>query len=381
MNTNFYQNLSALESFNEITNPSIYTPIPEDWFVLVSDVIGSRKAIQDGKYKEVNTIGASCIVAVLNELDTTELPYVFGGDGASICVPPEYLERSVVALIGAKNMASVAFSLDLRIGAIPVKDVFEDGGTIQVAKVKVSEVYHQAVFTGGGMVMADKMLKKEDSPYLIDSQDKKIAADFTGLECRWDRVEQTGKQVISLLVKSNSETMDSVQGFDQIIQQIEELIHSEHPITQQSLKFSFNPRWLKNEIRTRTYLKNIFQKLAYIFDLYYRIIIGKILMRFNIKTGDFNWGDYKPELIQNSDYKKFDDMLRVVLSCTKKETEALKKFLDALEKGGEFSYGIHISNAAIVTCMIKEYSGMHFHFVDGDDGGYAMAAIDMASKN
>ena len=381
MNTNFYQKLSALESFNEITNPAIYTQIPDDWYLLVSDVIGSRKAIQDGKYKEVNTIGASCIVAVLNELDTTELPFVFGGDGASICVPPEFLEQSVVALIGAKNMASVAFSLDLRIGAIPVKNVTSESSALNVAKVKVSDEYHQAVFTGGGMALADKLLKADNSPYLMDSIDQKITADFTGLECRWDRVEQSGKQVISLLVKSNSADADAVRGFDKIIRQIEELVHSEHPIAEQSLKFSFNPNWLKNEIKTRNYLKSRFQQLGYICDLYYRIILGRFLMRFRVKTDDFNWGEYKSDVILNSDYKKFDDMLRVVLSCTKGETETLISYLNSLENDGEFRYGMHISDAAIITCMIKEYSGTHFHFVDGGDGGYAMAAIDMASKS
>ena len=83
----------------------------------------------------------------------------------------------------------------------------------------------------------------------------------------------------------------------------------------------------------------------------------------------------------NSDYKKFDDMLRIVLSCSEEEKDKLLAYLNDLEKNGSFRFGIHTSDAALVTCMIKEYSGMHFHFVDGDDGGYAMAAIDMASKS
>ncbi len=380
MSIDFYKQLPVIRSFEEITNPDIYTPIPEDWYVLVADVVGSRKAINEGKYKEVNTIGASCIVAVLNALDTLDLPYVFGGDGASICIPPQYLEKSINALLGAKNMAIVAFSLELRIGSIPIKAILDEGGRVDVAKMKLSKHYNQAVFSGGGIAIADRLLKAQDSPYLISSKDQKIAADFTGLECRWDRVAQDGKQVISLLVKSKKEDQGSVSEYERIIKQIEQLVHSDHPITEKALKFSFNPRWLKNEYRPRTLIKNYFQRLKYIFDLYYRIIIGKFLMRFSIKTGEYNWGDYKQELIVNSDYKKFDDMLRVIISCTEEETEALIKYLDDLEQEGNFTYGIHISEAAIVTCMIKEYSGLHFHFVDGDNGGYAMAAIHMASK-
>ncbi|MBO6794595.1 MAG: DUF3095 domain-containing protein [Balneolaceae bacterium] len=381
MSTNFYSELPSLLSFDEITNPEVYHLVPDSWYVVLSDVIGSRNAIKEGKYKEVNTIGASCIVATINVLDTLEVPYVFGGDGASICIPPEFLDAAKNAFLGTKNMAKVAFSLDLRIGAIPVKSIRSQGGELLVAKVKLSEVYQQAVFTGGGLALADKLLKEKNSKYLIKSENQMIAADFTGLECRWDRVSQDGKLVISMLIKCTSSALNSVKEYRKIINNIEQIVSSEHPITEKSLKFSFNPRWLKNEIKTRTFTKSTFDRLLYIIDLYYRIVIGKILMAFNIKTNDFEWGNYKNELIMNSDYKKFDDMLRVVLSCTQEEKEALVGYLDELETEQSFRYGIHISEAALVTCMIKEYSGMHFHFVDGDDGGYAMAAIDMASKS
>jgi hypothetical protein len=32
------------------------------------------------------------------------------------------------------------------------------------------------------------------------------------------------------------------------------------------------------------------------------------------------------------------------------------------------------SRAALVTCLVQSYNGNHMHFVDGSDGGYALAA-------
>lgn len=381
MNSSFYASLPSLEDFHDITEPESYHQIPDDWFVVLSDVVGSREAIKAGKYKEVNTIGASCIVATINALDTVEVPYVFGGDGASICIPPQFLESTKEAFLGTKNMAKVAFALDLRIGAIPVQKIREHGGELLVAKVRLSDVYEQAVFTGGGLALADKLLKEKNSEFIIESTSQKVMADFTGLECRWDRVSQDGKLVVSMLVKCTESSLNSVKEYSEIISSIENMVSSEHPITEPALKFSFNPRWLKNEFRTRTFAKNVFEKVKYVIDLYYRILIGKILMHFKIEINQFNWGNYKSDLIMNSDYKKFDDMLRIVLSCTEEEKDKLLAYLNDLEKNGSFRFGIHTSEAALVTCMIKEYSGMHFHFVDGDDGGYAMAAIDMASKS
>jgi hypothetical protein len=35
---------------------------------------------------------------------------------------------------------------------------------------------------------------------------------------------------------------------------------------------------------------------------------------------------------------------------------------------------LHISTEALVTCLIFEREGGHLHFIDGANGGYALAA-------
>ena len=44
----------------------------------------STRAIAEGRYKDVNMIGAACINAVLNISRKKSVPYVFGGDGATL---------------------------------------------------------------------------------------------------------------------------------------------------------------------------------------------------------------------------------------------------------------------------------------------------------
>ena len=53
MTTTFYADLPFVGEFVEITNPVHYQPIPDDWFVVLSDVTHSTAAIAEGKYKEV----------------------------------------------------------------------------------------------------------------------------------------------------------------------------------------------------------------------------------------------------------------------------------------------------------------------------------------
>ena len=41
---------------------------------------------------------------------------------------------------------------------------------------------------------------------------------------------------------------------------------------------------------------------------------------------------------------------------------------------------MHKSREALLTCIVFSYNGNHVHFVDGSDGGYAMAARGLKAQ-
>lgn len=86
----FLDQLPNCTHLSQCLSPTSSQPLPDDWLVIVTDIVNSSQAIEQGKYKEVNTVGICSIVAVLNSLHKEIIPYVFGGDGASFCIPPEY---------------------------------------------------------------------------------------------------------------------------------------------------------------------------------------------------------------------------------------------------------------------------------------------------
>jgi hypothetical protein len=57
-----------------------------------------------------------------------------------------------------------------------------------------------------------------------------------------------------------------------------------------------------------------------------------------------------------------------------------EKFLDKLFKQSKPAYGIHITDAAVVTCPVFQYHKNHIHFVDGSNGGYAMASKQLKEQ-
>ena len=61
-----YEALEPFTKFEELCDPFHYEELSDDWWVIVTDIQGSTKAIQEGRYKDVNLIGAASIMAMLN---------------------------------------------------------------------------------------------------------------------------------------------------------------------------------------------------------------------------------------------------------------------------------------------------------------------------
>ena len=85
----FYAALEPFTEFADVADPARYVAAPDDWIVVLGDIKGSTEAARAGRYKEVNLVGAACITATLNVTGDLDLPYAFGGDGATVLIPPE----------------------------------------------------------------------------------------------------------------------------------------------------------------------------------------------------------------------------------------------------------------------------------------------------
>ena len=94
----FYRNLESFPRFGENTDDRHYRAVPDDWVVILTDVKGSTRAIEEGRYKDVNTVGAAGIVAVFNSLDSLDFPFVFGGDGVTLLLDEKEVPRVATSM-------------------------------------------------------------------------------------------------------------------------------------------------------------------------------------------------------------------------------------------------------------------------------------------
>ena len=103
-------------------------------------------------------------------------------------------------------------------------------------------------------------------------------------------------------------------------------------------------------------------------------------MALRLKIGGIAWSNYKSDLVTNTDFKKFDDTLRQVISGNAEQRQQLIEFLQGLYQQGKCVFGIHVSDAALITCIIDNRAGQHYHFGDSAGGGYTSAAAAMKQQ-
>jgi hypothetical protein len=99
------------------------------------------------------------------------------------------------------------------------------------------------------------------------------------------------------------------------------------------------------------------------------------VMRLGIKVGNFVPKNYVQQVVENSDFRKYDDGLKMILDCTEELERALKERLESAASAGILRYGLHRQDAAMMTCFVPSVMRSdHVHFIDGARGGYATAA-------
>ncbi len=378
---NFYRDLVALESFSEATNSAVHASLPEDWWIVIADVKGSTVAIEAGRYKDVNTVAAATMMAVINVDRDSELPFIFGGDGALMAIPPHMVDGVKSALIGARRMAGDGFNLELRIALMPARAILARDYRLKVCKYRHSKKINQASFSGYGWSWAENVMKDEvlGAEFLVkDDGSINPTADFTGFECRWKPVKARLESKLAIIVQCMEKNPDHhAEVYQDYLHQIQKIYGNEkkyHPLAESKLGLTTNLARLKGEAivrsRSRTPLNYLIGSIA----LAVISVVGTIAFRFNLKLMGARWGGYKREVVDNADFRKFDGALKMIVDGTLEQEMQLKNYLDAQKADRRLVYGLHRSPEAIMTCLVFTPGQDHAHFVDGSDGGYAMAA-------
>lgn len=380
----FYKDLKPLKSFNDTCKYEAYTDLPDSWIIITTDILGSTKAIESGKYKEVNTVGASVIVAIVNIDRSIPIPYVFGGDGATIAIPPSMEKKARSALLATAELANKEFGLDLRIGMVEALELRKKGLDVKLAKIVGKGSIPQTSILGQGWEQAEKLIKDEKTRSIyevVKTEDIEPFADYSGFECRWKNIPSRKDHKICILVMSLGQE-SSANLYQDVLTSIENIYGSaeeHHPLSEDTISLNLIPSAYRIESSIRSN-GSYLGKLKYKLKTFLMTAIGIYLMKKKVSTDSTNWGEYRSDLIANSDYRKFDGMLKMVLDGSKQQKDKLISYLEGRHKDGKIVYGLHTSPNALMTCLVFSYEKDHTHFIDGSHGGYALAAKQLKKQ-
>ena len=367
----FYGRIPVFRGFDRLMDPALYSPLPDDWAVGVADIVESTKAIANQRYKAVNMAGAAVIAAVTNALEGREFPFVFGGDGASFAVAPGDLEAARAALAATATWVREDLDLAMRVALVPVKAVRAQGLDIRVARFGPSPNLSYAMFSGGGLGWADAAMKRGE--FAVDAAPSGEQPDLSGLSCRFEEIPSTRGLILSVLVvpAKGADPKAFRKAIEEVIDLVERSPDAGRPVPAGGPEIRFPPKGMEFEAlaaRGGSLLRR--RSLAFATSLW-----AFVVLRFGIKVGKFVPKTYMQQVVENSDFRKYDDGLRMILDCTVELERELTQRLAAAASNGIVRYGLHRQDAAMMTCFTPSVMRSdHVHFIDGARGGYASAA-------
>jgi Protein of unknown function (DUF3095) len=373
----FYADLKPFYNFSELTHFERYLSLPDDWLVAIADVVQSTRAIEKGRYKAVNTVGAAVLVAVTNALPDLCFPYVFGGDGATLAIPRKYLDEVTYVLAQTAAWAEDTLDLTLRVAIIPVPAVRAAGHDVRVARYAASENVSYAMFTGGGVGWADGQLK--EGKFAIPRAPSNAKPDLSGLYCGFGPIPATQGIILSIIIMP----IEAQRPYAALVGDVLALIEfssrrSGHPLPEDGPL----PTWLGEKIQRLLGNSSSPSNLRAAVADTIRAIRTRVVFSAGIRVGQFEPLKFRRDLSRNTDFRKFDDGLKMTVDCSAEIADAIEARLASAQLSGVCLAGTHRQRSAHLTCYVpSNIQSDHVHFVDGADGGYAAAAAKLKTAN
>ena len=262
-------------------------------------------------------------------------------------------------------------NLVMRVALVPVSAVRAQGLDVRVARFGPSSNLSYAMFSGGGLGWAEAAMKRGE--FAVAAAPSGTQPDLSGLSCRFEEIPTARGLILSVLVvpARGADAAAFRKVIEDVIALVERSPDAGRPVPPGGPPLRWPPAGVEYEARAGrggSMLKRRAIVLAYTLYAY-------LVMRFDIKIAGFVPKTYVQQVVENSDFRKYDDGLRMILDCTVELERALTQRLSAAASAGIVRYGLHRQDAAMMTCFTPSaLRSDHVHFIDGARGGYASAA-------
>jgi hypothetical protein len=272
-------------------------------------------------------------------------------------------------------------NLTMRASLVPIKDIRDQGFDVRVARFNASEDVSYAMFSGGGNSWAEARMK--EGQYKIEPAPLGARPDLTGLSCRWNPIKATHGRIVSIIAVPGA--AGDMSAFRKLISELVELSNEDgrggHPVPIDGPELGMPGEGIEMEAKAQSGLDDGWMRFKRKLAIFTQITLVRVLSSLNATLGRFNAARYRQGVARNTDFRKFDDGLKMTVDVDAERLSKIRQKLNQAAALGVCYYGLHEQDAALMTCIVPTpLSKDHMHFVDGASGGYARAATYLKAQ-
>src|SRR5262249_36968113 len=202
-----------------------------------------------------------------------------------------------------------------------------------------------AMFSGGGLGWAEAAMKRGE--FAVPPAPPGTQPDLSGLSCRFEEIPAARGVILSVLVvpASGADAASFRKVIEDIIGLGEGSPEAGRRVPGGGPPLKWPPQGVEYEARAARG-GSLAKRRVIVLAL---TLWAYVVMRLGIKVGNFVPDNYVRQVVENSDFRKYDDGLRMILDCTEELADALTRRLAAAS--GIVRYGLHRQDAAMMTCF------------------------------
>lgn len=371
-NTFFYKNLPIqnLAVTDVLSDAKHFKNVPKDWHIVVVDVESSTQAVKHMLHHPVNYASSLSVIVVLNEIakidDTVDIPFFFGGDGASFLIPDAMEQRIVMVLENVKEMIFKDYFLSLRVGSIQIAELNKSvESSIKISRIQLTEYIDFPIAYGNGLKVGEDFIKSQFSDDKLKPRSE-MFINVNGCECRWSKIpppRKNQKVLCFIATPFNLEALDILYGISKKL----DLIFGDYlerlPVTVKGL----------NEMDSVYDIHNAYT------DYFENSLLETISLALgSISETAYNASrssdTFKKVLALSSVALLIDGSYCDIVIGTDTQIDKFITYLTTLEEAKKIIFGSHITDSAILSCHIAQKNKSYMHLMDANEGGFSTAA-------
>lgn len=297
-----------------LTDESSFSNVPTTWHVVVVvDIQNSTQAVAKGKHHQINLTATGAIISVLNtirrEKKPIEIPYFFGGDGATFIVPNLLLNKITLVLDNFSLHIKRNTGLILRVGSISVKKLIAEKCILKIAKHPLTEQLTIPIVLGNGLKKAEEIIKNDFVENNF-TQFKEALLNLKGMECRWDQINPSeNKNKVTCLLLDAVEESNQGSIYREVLTQMDTLFgtfKSRQPVKSTNLKLNYSISNIWEEMKISLVKKN----WIYLFKNWFSTLIGTFYLNLSR-----NGKRYLKQISQLSHTFMLDGMINTIFTA------------------------------------------------------------------